>query len=216
MSVLPASLILLSSYTFNEMGTDVREETDILRGVSMKRKTAKEMLAESFRELAEKKPVDKITVQDIIDNCGYSKTTFYRSFKDKYDLMAWNYIKRHKQIMDQTENDDYEWKKTLVDGAADFYEQKEYLKNLLMRTSGFDSFSQYMKQVHFDSLKRCVLKASGLKNLDVKTEMYVRTYSQGTTDLTIDWIMGAYDVSPEELAEVYEDCLPVPLHKYLL
>ena len=56
----------------------------------MKRKTAKEMLVESFRELAEKKAVDKITVQDIIEACGFSKTTFYRSFKDKYDLMAWD------------------------------------------------------------------------------------------------------------------------------
>ena len=55
----------------------------------MKRKTAKEILAESFRELAGSKQVDKITVPDIVENCGYSKTTFYRLFKDKYELMAW-------------------------------------------------------------------------------------------------------------------------------
>ena len=57
----------------------------------MKRKTAREILAESFRELAGSKPVDRITVPEIIENCGYSKTTFYRLFKDKYDLMAWDY-----------------------------------------------------------------------------------------------------------------------------
>lgn len=182
----------------------------------MKRKTAKEMLVESFRELAEKKAVDKITVQDIIGNCGYSKTTFYRSFKDKYDLMAWDYIKRHRQIMDKTEKADYAWKTTLIEGALLFNEQKDYLKNLLLHTNGLDSFSSNMKLVHFDSLKKCVLEASGMKELDVKTEMYVRTYCQGTVDLTCDWIMGAYDVSPEELAEVYEKCLPEPLHKYLL
>ena len=34
----------------------------------MKRKTAKEILAESFRELAEKKDIDKITVKDITSN----------------------------------------------------------------------------------------------------------------------------------------------------
>lgn len=182
----------------------------------MKKKTAKEILAESFRELAEKKAVDKITVQDIIENCGYSKTTFYRLFKDKYDLMAWDYIRRHRQIMDQTENTDYEWKRTLIEGSFLFEEQKDYLKNLLLHTNGLDSFSRYMKQVHFDSLRKCVLDTSGMKELDVKTEMYVRTYCQGTTDLTCDWIMGMYDVTPEELAEVFEECLPYPLHKYLL
>ena len=49
----------------------------------MKRKTAKEILAESFQELAEKKSIDKITVKDITDNCGYSPATFYRQFRDK-------------------------------------------------------------------------------------------------------------------------------------
>lgn len=54
----------------------------------MRRKTSKEILAESFRELADIKPIDKITIKDIVDNCGYSPATFYRQFKDKYDLVA--------------------------------------------------------------------------------------------------------------------------------
>ena len=73
-----------------------------------------------------------------------------------------------------------------------------------------------MKQLHFESLSKCVLDASGIKELDIKTEMYVRTYCQGTVELTCDWIMGLYDVRPEELAEVYENSLPQPLHQYLL
>ena len=54
----------------------------------MKRKTAKEVLSESFREIAERKEADKITVKDITENCGYSPATFYRRFRDKYDLIA--------------------------------------------------------------------------------------------------------------------------------
>ena len=72
----------------------------------MKRKTAREILAESFRELAADKPVDKITVPNIIENCGYSKTTFYRLFKDKYDLMAWDYLQRIQAIVSQTKEED--------------------------------------------------------------------------------------------------------------
>ena len=189
---------------------------EVRRTMQMKRKTAREILAESFRELAASKPVDKITVTNIIENCGYSKTTFYRLFKDKYDLMAWDYTTRHKEIMVQTEKADYEWKTTLLEAAFLFNEQRDYLKNLLLHTYGYESFSRYMKQLHFESLSKCVLKSSGMKELDVKTEMYVRTYCQGTVELTCDWIMGAYDVSPEELAEVYENCLPQPLHQYLL
>ena len=88
----------------------------------MKRKTAREILAESFREIADNKPVDKITVPDIVENCGYSKTTFYRLFKDKYDLMAWDYAKGVREIMAKTGKDDYEWKTTLIEGALLFNE----------------------------------------------------------------------------------------------
>lgn len=49
----------------------------------MKRKTAKEILMASFQELAAVKSIDKITIQEIADNCGYSSATFYRNFKDK-------------------------------------------------------------------------------------------------------------------------------------
>ena len=182
----------------------------------MRRKSAKEILAESFREIANTKSVDKITVPEITENCGYSKTTFYRQFKDKYDLMAWDYTEKHKEIMARTESPDYEWKKTLLEGAFLFDEQRDYLKNLLLHTNGYESFSRYMKQIHFESLRKCVLDASGEEKLDVKTEMYVRTYCQGTVDLICDWVMGIYDVSPEELAEVFENCLPLPRHRFLL
>ena len=182
----------------------------------MKRKTAKEILADSFRELARSKPVDKITVPNIIENCGYSKTTFYRLFKDKYDLMAWDYAQRLQAIVGQTEKADYEWKQILWDVALLFNEQKDYLRNLLLHTSGYQAFSRHMKQLHIESLRRCVQDASGRKELDVKTEMYIRTYCQGTVDLSCEWIMGAYQVTPEELAVVFEDCLPVPLQKLLL
>ena len=182
----------------------------------MKRRTAKEILAETFREIAEKKAVDRISVQELIEASGYSKTTFYREFKDKYDLMAWDYIRGHKQIMDKTENDNYEWKSTLLEGNLHFESQKDYLKNLLMHTSGMDSFSAYMMQVHYDSLSKYVLNTSGMKKLDKQTDLYVRIYCHGTTDMICDWIMGVFDVTPEELTEIMENSLPFPLHRYLL
>lgn len=93
----------------------------------MKRKTAKEILAESFRELAEKKNIDKITVRDITENCGYSSATFYRQFKDKYDLIVWDHTQRVAEVMNQIGKNDYPWNRTLHDGAKDFQNNKEYL-----------------------------------------------------------------------------------------
>lgn len=182
----------------------------------MKRKTAKEILAASFMELAETKPIDKITIRDITENCGYSPATFYRQFRDKYDLIAWNHARGVAAIMDQIGVDGYPWKQTLLDGAHSFQQQKEYLANLIHHTSGYDSFVCYMTEINYNALKKYILASTGTRELEEKTEMYVRIYCLGTVRLTCEWILGRYKVSPEELAEVYENSLPAPLHPYLL
>ena len=91
----------------------------------MKRKTAKEILAASFQELAQEKSIDKITIQEIVDNCGYSPATFYRNFRDKYDLIAWDHTRAIAEIVDRIGSEDYVWKRTLYDGARLYNEKKD-------------------------------------------------------------------------------------------
>lgn len=182
----------------------------------MKRKTAKELLAESFRELAEHKSIDKITVREITDNCGYSPATFYRQFRDKYDLIAWEYTRSVAEIMEQIGSEGYSWRQTLLDGAYSFQEHRDYLKNLLLHTSGHESFVLYMAEINFNALITYLLTVTGRQELDESMEMYIRFYCLGTVSLTCEWILGKYHATPEELAEVYERSLPEPLRPYLL
>ncbi|MBQ3264936.1 MAG: TetR/AcrR family transcriptional regulator C-terminal domain-containing protein [Ruminococcus sp.] len=181
----------------------------------MKRKTAKEILAESFRELAEKKNIDKITVKDIIENCGYSSATFYRHFKDKYDLIVWDQTRQVAAVMKQIGQNGYPWRQTLLDGARGFQKNKDYLNNLLRHTSGQDSFIRNMTEINYTALKEQVVRSDRIGELDEKTDMYIRLYCQGTVALTCDWILGRYNATPEELAEVYEKSLPEPLKEFL-
>lgn len=182
----------------------------------MKRKTTREILAESFRELAALKPVDKITIQEIVSNCGYSPATFYRSFKDKYDLIAWEHTRGVAAIMDRIDDGSYKWNQTLLDGARWFYGEKEYLANLFRHTSGHDSFVRYMTEINFNVLIRYILNVTGKSGLSKEEELYARVYCLGTVSLTCEWILGKYDATPEEIAHVYEQTLPASLRQYLL
>ena len=114
----------------------------------MKPKTAKEILADSFRELAMEKAIDRITVKEIIENCGYSQSTFYRQFSDKYDLIAWSYAQDPERILNQLKGDALSWRKTPESSAAYFSEHRDYLANLLTHTGGYDSFLLNMTGIH--------------------------------------------------------------------
>lgn len=182
----------------------------------MKRKTTKEILTASFQELASVKSIDKITIQDIVDNCGYSSATFYRHFKDKYDLIAWEHTRSVAEIVDQTSSDDYLWKQTLYDGARMYNDNKDYLSNLLQHTSGHDSFIRYMTEINSNALEKYILSVSGNQKLTHEEMLYVKMYCHGLVGLACEWIMGEINTTIEEIAKIYEQSIPEPLKKYLL
>ena len=181
----------------------------------MKRKTAKEILAESFREVAEKKPIDKITIKDITDNCGYSPATFYRQFSDKYDLIAWDYVHRTTVIMDKVGVDKYKWKDTLYDAFRFFEDNLHYLRNLLEHTNGHDSFVRYMSAANTEHLSRCIRQINRLDKLDNDLMIYIQTYCYGTVQIGCEWILGNVKADGQHLAQLFEKALPEPLKEYL-
>jgi probable dihydroxyacetone kinase regulator len=46
-------------------------------------------LAASLKKYMEKKPLSKITVSEIIADCGFNRKTFYYHFEDIYALLKW-------------------------------------------------------------------------------------------------------------------------------
>ena len=52
---------------------------------------AKADMGQALKQLARKKPFDKISVSDITAVSGYNRQTFYYHFQDKYELLNWVY-----------------------------------------------------------------------------------------------------------------------------
>lgn len=181
----------------------------------MQRKTSKEILAESFREVAENKNIDKITVKDITDNCGYSPATFYRQFSDKYDLIAWDYTRELEKILVGIDGTWHEWVNTLKSIAEFFEDRKMYLKNLILHTSGLEAFITYMQEKNYRCLINIVHKAEDGRTIDKITEMCIRLYVLGTVQLTSEWILGKWDATAEDLGMVYVQMTPELLRKYM-
>lgn len=53
----------------------------------IKRQTTKDYLTQSAIELFSRDKIEKITVKEICNNCNLSTRTFYKYYKDKYDLI---------------------------------------------------------------------------------------------------------------------------------
>lgn len=51
----------------------------------------KKALANSLKELMKDISLNKISVKNIVDNCGLNRQTFYYHFQDIFDLVEWIY-----------------------------------------------------------------------------------------------------------------------------
>lgn len=61
----------------------------------------KEMLAESLMKLLARRTLDKVTIQDIVDDCGYNRQTFYYHFHDIYDLIDWIFAAQTQELIEK-------------------------------------------------------------------------------------------------------------------
>ena len=181
----------------------------------MIRKTTKDILAESFLELAENKRIDKITITEITSNCGMSQPTFYNHFKDKYDLIVWIHIRDTGSIMSKIGQNGYQWKDSLVEGAKYHYANRKYFVNALKHTGGHDSFVEYVRKINTGFLVTEVRKKLMTEYIPDEIYAMIKKYVYGTVQYMLEWLMGDIPLSPEKVAEIWEKSLPEPLKQYL-
>ena len=76
----------------------------------------KEKIATAVKELMRQKSIRKITVQDIMDETGMKRQSFYYHFQDIYDVIEWICFKEliHKVDVEQ-ETSIEEWLGDLID-----------------------------------------------------------------------------------------------------
>ena len=66
----------------------------------------KRALEASLKKLLTKKPLDKITITDITEDCGINRMTFYYHFKDIYDLVEWVCVEDATRILGENKTYD--------------------------------------------------------------------------------------------------------------
>ena len=102
----------------------------------------KGIIIEAMKQLLAEQRFDKITVQNIIDRAHCSRGTFYRHFKDKYDIMNYYYLETNRDILSNSELSGREKTEAIVDSVL---KNKEYFGGVV-DVEGINSFRNFVKQ----------------------------------------------------------------------
>lgn len=75
--------------------------------------STKRELAAALKKMMSVKPIDRITVKDIVEICGVNRQTFYYHFDDVYDLMEWIFEEDANHILPDSV-DGESWKQDVM------------------------------------------------------------------------------------------------------
>ena len=164
----------------------------------------KRTLAASLKTFMMKKPLSKITVSEIIADCGVNRKTFYYHFEDIYALLKWMLEEEAIEVVKQFD--------LLVDYREAVLFVMHYVrKNKHLLCCAYDSMGRdEMKRffyADFIGITRKVVQNTeqqlGLRADDRFREFLAHFYTEAVAGLLIDEFTDKEDHDPEKAADYF-------------
>lgn len=174
------------------------------------------LLAESFKELVRKQPIEKITIKEITDKAGVIRPTFYNHFRDKYELLEWII---ETQLIAPAEPliSNGMIHEALVIVLSSIEKEKEFYQRA-SRLEGQNSFESIVRDcivnVFFHVFERSAAENKP-KYSWLTPERIAVHYAHSMSYIIISWIQSGMTISPCELADAYEYIRKRPIEDIL-
>lgn len=162
------------------------------------RQNAKSAIVDSFKQLLNKKSIDKITVKGICEHCDVNRQTFYNHFTDIMDVFKFIFFEELSIEIAQN--------RTFETWGGGFLATMNYLKkNSKMILHVFNSsywpeantyITDLSNRLLDDVVEECVEKM-GVKLKDKDQKFIVNFYRHVFNGLMIDWISEGMKEEPE-------------------
>lgn len=174
--------------------------------------TTKKLLAESFIDLARRNSINKITVSDIVANCGAGRQTFYNYFQSKYDLIYWICDEATDKILGEWIGKE-PWGRSLgrvllhMQTIRPFYIKAFHQSDYLQLYEHFYSYCAHYYERYLHSV-------CGVEIIDRELEFEIHYTSYACVNASRSWLEGAYHFSAEEMGTMLFHAMPPILKQY--
>ena len=162
--------------------------------------TTKRALAASLKTLLLQKPLNKITINDIAEDCGISRMTFYYHFKDIYDLVEWVCMEDAKQALAGKKSYDT-WQEGFISIFQAVQENKPFVMNVYRAVSR-ERIEQYLNPlIHNLILGVVEEKAKGMTVNEADRQFIAEFYEHAFLGVMLEWIGGNMKEDPAAIVE---------------
>ncbi len=160
----------------------------------------KRALETSLKNLLLQKPLNKITISDIANDCGINRMTFYYHFKDIYDLIEWICNEETARAINGKKT--YEtWQQGFLQTFQMVLDNKPFISNVYHSISK-EKIEDYFYAITFDLLIGVVEeKAVGMSVTESDKKFIANFYNFAFVGLLMDWIKKDMREDPQSIID---------------
>ena len=149
--------------------------------------TTKQGLEASLKRMLLKKPLDKITIRDITDDCGISRMAFYYHFRDIYDLVEWACVEDAARALQGKKTYDT-WQEGLLQIFEAVLENKPFVLNAC-RCISREQMERFLYQLTYGLIRGVVdEKSQGAAISEEDRAFIAGFYKYSFVGIMLDWI----------------------------
>lgn len=160
----------------------------------------KRALAQSLKNLLQKKPLNKITINDIAEDCGMNRMTFYYHFKDIYDLTEWACVEDAKRALAEKKTYDT-WQQGFLRIFEIVRENKPLVMNVC-RCVHQEQLEMYVKPQVDQLVLEIIDEEIGDMTVREEDKAFIaRVYSYVFGGIMLDWIKNDMRDDPKTIVD---------------
>ena len=158
----------------------------------------KRALAASLKKLLAQKPLSRITIADITEDCGINRMTFYYHFQDIYDLIDWICQEEGGRAL-QGRKDYRTWQEGFVALCRAVVENRAIIEGVYHSVQR-EQIETYLYRMVYGLLIRVVEELSGPYSISREDQEYItHFYKYAFVGVMLDWVRRGMKEPPEEV-----------------
>jgi probable dihydroxyacetone kinase regulator len=160
----------------------------------------KRALSQSLKKLLAEKPLDKITVTDIVSDCGVNRQTFYYHFQDLADLVEWTCLEDADKAL-QDRKTYTTWQEGFLSIFALMQSDKVFIMNIYHSVS-LDQLELYLYKLTYPLLLNVVNEqAKGMEVREEDKAFIANFYKYSFVGLVLEWIKKDMRDDPQSIID---------------
>ena len=179
----------------------------------IEKRTTKQILVDSVLDLLSKKPIQKISVQEIAAHCHVSTRSFYNYFLDKQDIVNWIYLDKEKELF-RNFNKGTSLHDSFLKLFSFVYDNMNIFLNIQTYT-GQNNLSENIIEQAKKTMTAAIKANENITELDEETQFAIEFWLNVVIAMTAKWPKSPAPLPPADFLHLVEVATPQRLKPYI-